>query len=129
MNITTKAADASTLTATIELDAPELERYIEIARKQIAQEVTIEGFRKGKAPQHLVDQQLNPDVVRTEALELALEGSFSEAVAQQKWDIIRTTDLKVEHNDATGLSYSVQVHLWPQVTLPELETIKVPRKE
>ena len=90
--------------------------------------MTVEGFRKGKAPQHLVDKQLNTEVVRTEALELALEGSFSEAVVQQGWDIIRTTDLKVERNDATGLRYSVQVHLWPQVTLPDLETIKVPRK-
>ncbi len=128
MNITTKTTDASTLTADITLDAPELSHYIEEAKKQIAQEVTVEGFRRGKAPQHLVDKQLNTEVVRTEALELALEGSFSEAVVKQEWDIIRTTDLKVERNDATGLHYSVQVHLWPQVTLPDLETIKVPRK-
>lgn len=129
MNITTKVADPSTLTATITLDASELGHYIEAAKKQIAQQVTVEGFRKGKAPQHLVDKQLNTDVIRTEALELALEGSFTEAVVKEKWDIIRTTDLKVEQNDATGLRYSVQVHVWPAVTLPDLETIKVPRKE
>lgn len=128
MHITTKEIDSSILTAHIELDASELAHYVERAKKQIAEEVTVEGFRKGKAPQHLVDKQLNTEVVRTEALELALEGSFSEAVVQQGWDIIRTTDLKVERNDATGLRYSVQVHLWPQVTLPDLETIKVPRK-
>ncbi len=128
MNITTKAADPSTLTAHIELDASELAHYIEAAKKEIAREVTVEGFRKGKAPQHLVDKQLNTDVIRTEALELALEGSFSEAVVKEGWDIIRTTDLKVERNDSTGLRYSVQVHLWPQVTLPDFETIKVSRK-
>lgn len=129
MNITTKAVDSSAVTASIELDAAELAHYIDEARKEIAQAVTIEGFRKGKAPQHLVDKQLNTDVVRTEALELALEGSFSEAVVKQGWDIIKTTDLKVERNDATGLRYSVQVHLWPHVALPDLETIKIPRKE
>ena len=128
MHITTKEIDSSILTAHIELDASELAHYVERAKKQIAEEVTVEGFRKGKAPQHLVDKQLNTDAVHTEALELALEGSFSEAVVQQGWDIIRTTDLKVERNDATGLRYSVQVHLWPQVTLPDLETITVPRK-
>lgn len=128
MNITTKAADPSTLTAHIELDASELAHYIEEAKKQIAPEVTVEGFRKGKAPQHLVDKQLNTEVVRTEALELALEGSFSEAVVKEGWDIIRTTDLKVEQNDATGLRYSVQVYVWPQMTLPDLEAIKVARK-
>jgi trigger factor len=128
MNITTKAIDASTLTAHIELDASELDHYVQEARKQIAQEVTIEGFRKGKAPQHLVDKQLNTDVVRTEALELALEGSFSEAVVKEGWDIIRTTDLKIEKNDSTGLQYGVQVHVWPAVTLPDLSAVHVPRK-
>lgn len=128
MNITTKVADPSTLTAHIELDASELAHYVEDAKKQLATGVTIEGFRKGKAPQHIVDKQLNTEAVRTEALELALEGSFSEAVVKEDWDIIRTTDLKVEKNDATGLRYSVQVYVWPQVTLPDLETIRVARK-
>lgn len=128
MNITTKTVDTHTLTAIITLDGTELMRHIDDAKKQIAGEVTIEGFRKGKAPQHLVDQQLNPDAVRSEALEIALEDSFSKAVAEQGWDIQKTTDLKIEQNDEKGLRYRVQVHLWPTVTLPDLATISVARK-
>jgi trigger factor len=129
MKITTKTIDPSTLTASIELDSTELIRYIDEAKKEIAGGVTVEGFRKGKAPQHLVDQQLNPDAIKSEALEKALEDSFGKAVAEQKWDIRTTTDLKIEQNDAKGLRYKVQVHLWPAVTLPDLATIKIPRKQ
>jgi len=128
MHIKTKTVDPYTLTAHIELDATELGRYVADATKRIAQEVTVEGFRKGKAPQHLVEKQIKPDVVRSEALELALEGSFSGAVEQEKWDVQRTSELSVERNDATGLAYSVRVHLWPSVTLPDLSTIQVPAK-
>jgi trigger factor len=128
MNITTKSIDQQTLTANIELDATELAHYIDEAKKQIAGEVTVEGFRKGKAPQRLVDQKLNPDAIKSEALEIALEDSFSKAVTEQKWDIRTTTDLKIEQNDSKGLRYHVQVHLWPAVTLPDCATIQIPRK-
>lgn len=128
MHIETKAVDPYSLTARIALDAAELGRYIEEARKRIAEDVTIEGFRKGKAPQSLVEKYVKPDVIRSQALDLALEGSFSDAVAREGWDIRQTTDLKVEQNDASGIRYSVRVHLWPAITLPTLGEVRVPAR-
>jgi trigger factor len=128
MHIETKTVNPYTLTAHIELDAAELGRYVDEAKKRITREVTVEGFRKGKAPQHLVEKQVQPDVVRSEALELALEGSFSDAVQKESWDVQRTSELKVERNDATGLRYALQIHLWPSFTLPDLSQIQIPAK-
>jgi len=128
MHIETKSVDPYTLIAHIELDAAELGKYVDEAKKRIAQEVTIEGFRKGKAPQHLVEKQVKPDVVRSEALELALEGSFSDAVEKESWDVQRTSELKVERNDATGLRYSLQIHVWPTVKLPDLTQVQISPK-
>jgi trigger factor len=129
MNITTKPVDSYTLTAHIELNADELKKYIESAKKLIADSVTVEGFRKGKAPQHLVDQQVGPEAVRAEALELAMEGSFGDAAEQQGWDILKTADLKIEQNDANGLKYGVTVSLWPHVNIPDLSTVRVEHKK
>lgn len=128
MHITTKTTEPHTLIATIELEASELGVFIEKAKKHIAQDVQVEGFRKGKAPQHLVDKQVKPEAVGSAALELALEASFSDAVAKEKWDVQRTADLNVEKNDATGLRYSVAVHLWPDVVLSDFSGIHVARK-
>jgi trigger factor len=128
MHVTTKSDGPHALSATIELDASELGTYIDAAKERIAQDVTIEGFRKGKAPKRIVEQHVKPDVVRSESLELALEGSFTQATDQEHWDVRRTSDLKVEQNDASGLRYSVRVQLWPVVTLPELGEIHVPAK-
>lgn len=128
MNITTTTVTPFAVKARIELDARELTSFINEAKKRIAQDVTIEGFRKGKAPQHLVEQQINPEAITSSALELALESSFSDAAEKEKWDIVRTSDLAVEKNDATGLVYTIRVHLWPQVTLPDLAEIRIPAK-
>jgi trigger factor len=128
MHITTTTGEPYTLTAHIELDAAELGVFIAQAKKSIAQDVTIEGFRKGKAPQNLVEKKVSPEVIASTALELALEASFSDAVKQEGWDVARTSDLKVEKNDATGLTYSIGVHLWPALELPKLDEIKIARR-
>jgi len=125
MHITTKPGESYTLTANIELGADELRKFVDEAKSRIVQDVTVEGFRKGKAPQHLAEKLVKPEVIGNTALELALEASFSDAVTQEKWDVLRTTDLNVEKNDATGLRYCVQVHLWPSVMLPNLSEIKI----
>ncbi len=128
MNITTTSIDPYSWTAHIELDTDELKKYIEQAKEAIAESITVEGFRKGKAPKNIVEQQVGVDAVRSEALELALEGSFAEAVKSHEWDVLRTGDLKVEKNDAEGLKYSLRVDVWPSVVVPDLTAIQVPKK-
>jgi len=129
MKISTEQEDAYTLTARISLDADELGGFIKRSREQLAKSVTVEGFRAGKAPQHLAERQLDPAVVSRTAADLALERSFSDAAARQQWDIERTTDLKVVRNDAEGMEYTVRVHLWPVVKLGDLGAVKIERHE
>lgn len=128
MQVTSKPLDEAILEAHITLDAGELLSAVEQTRKALAQGLTVKGFRKGKAPQNRVEQELDPAVVRAEALQQVVEDSFSRAVLQQQWDIMRTDNLKVTRNDAAGLEYVVRVSLWPPVTLPDLAAIKVERK-
>ncbi len=129
MRITTTTADPYTVNATIALERDELASYVRDAKERLAQEVTIEGFRKGKAPKHLVEPKLGEEAVRAEALEAALGESFTKAAQEQGWDIARTTDLNVRRNDAEGLEYSILVHLWPAVTMPDLAVVKVSRHD
>lgn len=128
MHVSIKTSGECALVASIALDRGELDRYIKIAREEIAKNVTVDGFRKGKAPHNLAEQKVSADAIRAEALELALEGSFREATQQQGWDVLKTSDLHIEKNDSDGLQYSVQVSIWPSITLPDLETIKIQRK-
>ena len=129
MNITKKPVDPYTLDAHITLDKEELAVYLQEVTEEFTKQVTVEGFRKGKAPKELVQKQLNPDAVRQEALEHALGDSFTKATATEGWDVMRTSDLKMIKNDADTLEYSIRVALWPTATLPDLATVKVPQEK
>jgi trigger factor len=128
MDISKKTVDPYAIDATISLTKEELAVYLEQASQALSQHVTIDGFRKGKAPKDLVQKKLDPGVIRQEALEYALGDSFTKASVQEGWDVMRTMDLKVVKNDADGLEYSVRVQLWPALELPDLTTVKVPGK-
>ncbi len=128
MHVTTKTDNPYTLEARITVEREELEGYLRRTKEAVTREVTVEGFRKGKAPQHLAESQVGEVALRAEALELALGESFTQAAQEQGWDIARTTDLKVERNDKDGLEYAIRVHLWPAVVLPDLASVTVARK-
>jgi len=118
-----------TLAVTVSLDEGDLSGHFSAARKELAKELAVEGFRKGKAPDDVASSQLSDEKVRQAALQIALEKSFSDVVRQQNWDIARTEELQVLKNTLEELTYSVMVCLWPQVDLGGVAEVTVARKE
>jgi trigger factor len=128
MKVTTTAQGEFRLRAHISLDAGELRGFIARAQEELSGGVAVPGFRKGKAPKHLAEESIPAGAVKEAALELALSGSFADAVRQQGWDILKTSGLSVVRNEDTELAYDVDVDLWPPVTLADLATVRVTRR-
>lgn len=63
---------------------------------EMAQSVEVAGFRKGKAPQQLVEKQLNPDHIRENILKKLLPPAYLEAVQEHKVNPIMNPKLHVE---------------------------------
>ncbi len=70
------------------------------AFKKLASEVTIQGFRKGKAPEHLVKDKIDPAKELDEAIKSVLDDAFSFAlkesgrypVMQPSYDVVKVSD-------------------------------------
>ena len=62
----------------IEVPAKDAVNYYNNAAKRLAQYVNIPGFRKGKAPRNIVEQNIGEERIKHEALEGALPKIFSE---------------------------------------------------
>ena len=68
------------LTVTVTQD--ELAPYLKNAYKSIAEQVSIPGFRKGKAPAQIIDQRFGRDSVISEAVNHSLDDFYQAAVAE-----------------------------------------------
>lgn len=114
---------------TVDLDQGDLQKYIDKAEDIFGGEVEIKGFRRGKAPKDVVREHINQEEARALALEIAVEKSLSDVVKDNSLDVLDTSQLSIEKNDATQLKYSIVLDLFPQVELVDLGKIKVKRTD
>ncbi len=129
MTSTNKKLDADHIELAVELGRDELAEYVRSAEDALIQEVTIDGFRPGKAPRDKVRQHVGEAQVLESALQTAVQQSLAKVIAEQKLDVIEATDLSVKENTPDKLVYSVKLQIFPEVKLPELTSIKVSRRD
>lgn len=97
--------------------------------KRLAPSVKIQGFRPGKAPEHLVAAHLGPRL---------FEETLSELVPQCTLEVIKREDLvpldqiayQIEKvAEGGGVKYTATFTVFPEFKLPSLKKIRVLRKE
>jgi len=111
----------------VEVPFDELKPDFDRAYKKIAQQVRIPGFRQGKAPARILEARLGRGVVLDEVVNGAIPGKYSEAVtASEKVTPIGQPEIEVtEIADGEKLTFTAEVDVRPEITLPDLDGITV----
>lgn len=112
----------------VEVPFDELKPDFDRAYKKIAQQVSVPGFRKGKVPARIIEARLGRGVVLDEVVNAAVPTKYSEAVsaAEEKVNPIGRPDIEVtEIADGEHLSFTAEVDVRPDLTLPELAGLTV----
>jgi trigger factor len=84
LRVTTESLDNRQLRLIIEVDEERTQQAMRRAARQIARQVNIPGFRKGKAPYEVIVQRYGEDTVRQEAAEVLIGEVYREAVEQEE---------------------------------------------
>ncbi len=127
MKVTAANGENQQVTLTIEVEAAEVAKAKERACKRLANRVNIPGFRKGKAPQKIVENHLGKEYVLQEAFDSFLgPQSLDEAFKEQ--DIVPVTRPEVEIEtleEGKDLVFKATVTPRPQVTLGEYKGLHI----
>lgn len=128
METKSKKIDDGIIELSVTLSKLELNGYVKEIEDEMLATVSVDGFRKGKAPQELARQKINKEEVREIALQAAISGSLKQIISEQNLDVAGTEKLKVKENTAEKLTYSVELKTYPNISLPDLSVIKVSTK-
>ncbi len=112
----------------IEVPAQEAVDAYNRAVQRISQHINIAGFRRGKAPRPIVEQNVGKERIKYEALESMLPRIFQEVIKENNYDIVTQPSVdSYEFNIGEDLKISATVELRPEVKLGEYKgmTIKV----
>ena len=110
---------------TVEIPFDDLKPHLDKAYKEIAQQVNIPGFRKGKVPASVIDQRFGRGVVLQEAINEALPKAYQEAVAECGFVPLGQPDVdvtKLEDNEL--VEFTAEVDIRPEFELPDFSTVE-----
>ena len=126
MNTTIEKQPENVVKVDIEIPAKDAVNYYNDAAKRLAQYVNIPGFRKGKAPRNIVEQNIGEERIKHEALENALPRIFSQVIKENDFDVVaqpyvESYDFKIGED----LKIVAKLELRPEVTLGQYKGLTV----
>jgi len=95
--------------------------------QKLAGDIRLPGFRPGKVPMKVVQQRFGSQV-RNEVVGEIVQSSFVDALQQEKLRPAGTPDIDpLDFKPGEGLKYTAEFDVYPEITLPPLESLKITR--
>ena len=129
MKITKEKLDNYEVALTIEIEADKLAKAKKTACKSLANRYNFPGFRKGKAPQHIVEQQLGKEYVMEEAADILIQETASEALKEE--GLTPVTEMKPEvitNEEGKDFVFKVTFTPYPEVKLGQYKGLEIEKK-
>ncbi len=127
MNITASEVKDAKLTATVTIEAADVDKAIKKAYKDAAKKYRFPGFRSGKAPRPVIDSALGAEATLAQATNELI--GANEAAVLNELDIVpvkegdyKDIDIAKDHEDYT---YTVEFTLRPACELSSYEPVEI----
>lgn len=125
----------SEIEISVEIPFSEFEPHVKRAASLIAEEVNIEGFRKGKAPYDIVKKSVGESAIYERAADLAVRKTYTNLIETllttppegiKEFTPIGNPDITVTKlAPGNELTYKIKIAVMPQVTLPDYRAMAV----
>lgn len=106
----------------VEVPFDEMKPDFERAYKKIAQQVSIPGFRPGKAPARILEQRLGRGVVLDEVVNEVVPAKYAEAINTGSVQPLGRPNIEVTKiEDGDHLAFTAEVDVRPQIDMPAFD--------
>ena len=106
---------------TVEVPFEELKPSLDAAYKQIAKQINVPGFRRGKVPPSVIDRQVGREAVLDQAINEVLPQKYMEALQTNSLEPLAQPEIEVTKHGEEGLEFTAEVDVKPEITLPSYD--------
>ena len=111
------------------IDAETFKAAVNNAFKREGKKYAIPGFRKGKAPRHMIEKMYGSDIFHYDAVNDLFPEAYEAAVKEAKIDVVGRPDPEVvSMYEADGVVLKVKVAVKPEVELGEYAGLTVTKE-
>ena len=114
---------------TIEVAADEFEKAMETAYQKNKNKLSVQGFRKGKAPRSVIEKMYGPGVFYEDAANELIPGEYEKAAVESGLDIVSRPEIDlVQVEKGKEFIFTAEVAVKPEVTLGKYKGVTVEKK-
>ncbi len=129
MKVTAEKMDNHEVVLTIEVEADALKKAETKACKDLANRVSIPGFRKGKAPRHIIEQRVGKKAILDAAFDLVADKAFLDAIKEQDVTPVSRPDIEtLTLEEGQDVVFKARFTAKPEVKLGEYKGLKIEKK-
>ena len=125
MKVSTENLGNCQIALNIEAEASELDKSLDEAYRYLVKELSIPGFRKGKAPRAVLVQHIGKEGLVDEALERLIPPLYKQAIESEKLEPIAAPQIEVVQREP--VVFKAIVSLKPEVKLGDYHGLKLER--
>jgi trigger factor len=124
MEVTTERLDNCQVNVIVEMDAAEIDKKLRQTARRISRQVTVPGYRRGKAPFHAVVRVFGQEAIQQEALEDFGNEVYEQALKEIDYEPYEVGELKNVEWDPFRMTILLPIR--PEVDLGDYRSVRVP---
>lgn len=110
----------------VDVDWKEFEPKIDEAYKKMRSKFNIPGFRKGKVPKMIIEQNYGIQVFYDEAINIMLQDIYPKALEELDLKVVDQPDVDVkDFKENEKINFTFEVEVVPEFELPNFEEMEV----
>ena len=130
MKTTCKNLSDTKVELTVTLEKEDLKKARKLAVEQLAKEVKVAGFRKGKVPANIAEQHLSPNDIAGHTIDMAVRMTVPEAFTQAKKVAIQIPSVEVtKYVPDESAEYKATADILPEVKVGPFKNLKVKKEK
>ena len=130
MSVQVEKLEKNMAKLTVEVSAEDFKAALKKAFNKNKNRFAIPGFRKGKAPQAMIEKMYGEGVFYEDAADEAINASYAEAMKESGLDIVSRPEVTIEKiGKDEPFVYSALVAVKPEVTLGQYKGVEVEKAD
>lgn len=126
MKSTVEQLNPTRVKVTVEVPFAELEPDFDKAYKQLAGQVNIPGFRRGKAPAKLLEARIGRGAVLEQVINDMIPSRYGNAVEEHDLKVLAQPEIEITKlEDGDVVEFVAEVDVRPEITLPTFADLAV----
>lgn len=130
MSTTVEKISSNKVKLSFDIDAAQFNAAMDKAYIKVRGQVTIPGFRKGRAPRKMIENMYGGEgVFYDEAFELIFDEVYGPAIDENKLEVVDRPQVDIQQiGTGKNLQFTCEVFVKPDVTLGEYKGVEVKRE-